>query len=89
MKDFQITIIVLGNPLFALMFYSIGRQWMNKKYAIHLPFFPRTWIYYQENNEIENYHRQSLIWMISILLAVFCSMMLAGIAGGQIYLPKN
>lgn len=31
MNDFQMTIMVLGNPLFALTFYSIGRQWMNKK----------------------------------------------------------
>ncbi|QUI21169.1 hypothetical protein HZI73_02195 [Vallitalea pronyensis] len=89
MNDFQITIMALGTPLFAMIFYALGRYKINKKYATRLPLFPKNWMYYQEKNDMDNYHRQALIWLLSIILAIFCSMMLVGIVGGQIYIPKS
>lgn len=43
-----------------------------------------TFIFYtkEEKFDLDNDHRQCIIWIPSMILAVFCSAMLAGIVGG-------
>ncbi|GMQ55678.1 hypothetical protein AN1V17_00700 [Vallitalea sediminicola] len=89
MNDMQITIFILGNPIFAIMFYSIGKKIINSRYSIKLPFLPKSRYYYHKNNLIDNYHYQKLIFIPSMILAVFCSAILSGVFGGELYLPNR